>query len=149
MNPADAQTSTSTREGGLPVGGGSATGTAAPTAPAGLETVPLELEFTGNFFNLADFFHRVKRFVHVVNGNVMVNGRLVTIEGINYSSDAELFPKIRAELTATVYLTPKAQGVTAGATPQGPGVTTTPAAAGGTPAPSSTPSPAPTAAATP
>ena len=112
--------------------------------------MPLELEFTGNFFNLADFFHRVKRFVHVVNGNVMVNGRLVTIESINYSSDAELFPKIRAELTATVYLTPKAQGVTAGATPQGPGVTTTPAAADGTtPAPSSTPSPAPTAAATP
>jgi Tfp pilus assembly protein PilO len=148
VDPADAQTSTSTREGGLPVGGGTATGAAAPTAPAGLETVPLELEFTGDFFNLADFFHRVKRFVHVVNNNVVVNGRLVTIEGVNYSSDSALFPKMKAELTATVYLTPKAQGVTAGATPQGPGVTTTPAAEG-TPAPSSTPSPAPTAVATP
>jgi hypothetical protein len=149
VDPADAQTSTSTREGGLPVGGGTANGAAAAPAPVGLETVPLELEFTGDFFRLADFFHRVKRFVHVVNNNVVVNGRLVTIEGVSYSSDSELFPKIKASLTATVYLTPKAQGVTAGATPQGPGVTTTPAAAEGTPAPSSTPSPAPTAAATP
>ena len=34
-------------------------------APAGLETVPLELEFVGDFFNLADFFHDMKRFVRV------------------------------------------------------------------------------------
>lgn len=148
VNPADAQTSTSTREGGLPVGGGAATGgaaTAAP-APAGLDTVPLELEFTGDFFHLANFFHQVKRFVHVVNSNVVVNGRLLTIQSVNYSSSAETFPAIKAELTATVYLTPKAQGVTAGATPQGPAApSTTPASA---PAPSSTPAP-PTAAATP
>ena len=35
-----------------------ATADGTPTAPPGLETVPLELEFVGNFFNLADFFHR-------------------------------------------------------------------------------------------
>ena len=63
---------------------------AAPATPAadgtgtvtsgGLETVPLELSFVGNFFNLADFFHDVKRFVRVANNSVVVNGRLVTIE---------------------------------------------------------------------
>ncbi|HKP21373.1 MAG TPA: type II secretion system protein GspM [Thermoleophilaceae bacterium] len=148
VNPADAQTSTSSRQGGLPVGGGATTGgaaTAAP-APAGLDTVPLELEFTGDFFHLANFFHQVKRFVHVVNNNVVVNGRLLTIQSVNYSSSAEMFPAMKAELTATVYLTPKAEGVTAGATPAGPAApSTTPASA---PAPSSTPAP-PTAAATP
>ena len=147
VSATDTQTSTSTRQGGLPVGGGSTTGapTAAP-APAGLDTVPLELEFTGDFFHLANFFHQVKRFVHVVNNNVVVNGRLVTIQSVNYTSSADLFPKIKAQLTATVYLTPQAQGVTAGATPQGPApTTTTPASA---PAPSTTPTP-PTAAATP
>ena len=111
-----------------------------------LDTVPLELEFTGDFFHLADFFHQVKRFVHVVNGNVVVNGRLVTIQTVNYTSSADLFPKIKAQMTATVYLAPKAEGATAGATPAGPAApTTTPASA---PAPSSTPAP-PTAAATP
>jgi Tfp pilus assembly protein PilO len=127
---------------------GAATSTPGATAPAGLETVPLELEFTGNFFNLADFFHRVKRFVRVANSDVVVAGRLLTIEGVRWSSDPEIFPKVRAEMNATIYLTPKAQGATAGATPAGP-TTTTPAGTA-TPADSSPePAIAPTATATP
>ena len=152
VDSSDTQTSTSTGSGGLPVGGGATTPGAqgASASPAGLETVPLELEFVGNFFNLADFFHDVKRFVRVANQDVIVSGRLITIEGVKFSSDTQLFPKISAEIEATVYLSPKTQGVTAGATPQGPapaapGTQTTPA--GGEP--SSTPNPAPTATATP
>jgi hypothetical protein len=87
--------------------------------------------------------------VRVANKNVVVSGRLVTVEGVKFSSDPELFPKITAEIKATVYLSPKAQGTTAGATPQGPagapGTQPTPAS---TPA-GTTPSPAPTATATP
>jgi Tfp pilus assembly protein PilO len=146
----DTQTSTSSGS-GLPIGGGAATGTApaAGGSPAGLETVPLELEFVGNFFNLADFFHDVKRFVRIANQNVVVSGRLITVDSVKFESNPELFPRITAELNATVYLSPKTQGTTAGATPQGPapapGSGTTPAAA-----PDSTsPSPAPTATATP
>jgi Tfp pilus assembly protein PilO len=150
----DATTSTSTGSGGLPVGGG-ATNPAAPaaaTGPVGLETVPLELEFVGNFFNMADFFHDVKRFVRVANDSVVVSGRLITIESVKYASDPLLFPKITAEMTATVYLVPKTEGTTAGATPQGPaptpGTETTPAS---TPAstPDGTTPTAPTATATP
>ena len=150
VSPSDTQTSTSSGS-GLPIGGGAATPGATPAAggaPA-LDSVPLELEFVGNFFNLADFFHDVKRFVRVANQNVVVSGRLITVEGVKFSSDPELFPQIKAELKATIYLAPKAQGTTAGATPSGPapaapGAPTTPASA-----PSSTPSPAPTATATP
>jgi hypothetical protein len=106
------------------------------------------MEFVGNFFSLADFFHDIKRFVRVANKNVLVSGRLVTIEGVKFASDPELFPRITAEIKATVYLSPKTQGTTAGATPQGPAG----AAPGTTPASGSegtTPSPAPTATATP
>lgn len=148
----DTQTSTSTGS-GLPVGGGAATAGApvgAAASPAGLETVPLELEFVGNFFNLADFFHDIKRFVRVANDDLVVSGRLITVEGVKFSSDPELFPKISAELKATVYLSPKTQGTTAGATPQGPAQAapgTQPTPASGTPG--TTPSPAPTATATP
>ena len=151
----DASTSTAARDGGLPVGGGStpaagAEGATVATGPAGLETVPLELEFTGHFFRLADFFHDIKRFVDVAERSVLVNGRLVTVESVDIVSDPELFPKVRANVTATVYLAPKAEGATAGATPQGPAATT-PAATGGETAPSdgAPTSPAPTAAATP
>jgi Tfp pilus assembly protein PilO len=148
----DAQTSTSTG-GGLPVGGGAATpGAPATSTATGLETVPLQLEFVGNFFNLADFFHRLKRFVRVANDNVLVSGRLVTVDGVRWTSDSEIFPQLRAEVTASIYLAPKAQGTTAGASPTGPApaapgatpATTTPAE--GAPAPAA---PAPTATATP
>ena len=109
------------------MGGGTAPAgdpAAGGTAPAGLETVPLQLEFEGNFFNLADFFHRVKRFVRVANQDVLVSGRLLTVEGVSWASDAENFPSLTATVNATIYLSPQAQGVTAGATPQGPAPTT-------------------------
>ena len=51
---------------------------------------------------------------------MIVNGRLITVEGLRYTSDPQLFPRIKAELTATVYLSPLAQGVTAGRDPPGP-----------------------------
>jgi len=94
----------------------------------GLDSVPLEFAFNGSFFDLADFFHRMKRFVRVANKNIRVQGRLMTIDRLSFKSD--LFPVITAEVTSTVYLSPKGQGTTAGATPQGPGTDgTTPAAA--------------------
>ena len=111
--------------------------------------MPLELEFTGDFFKLADFFHDIKRFVHVVNEDVVVDGRLMTIDSVNYTSDPILFPRIRAQIKATVYLSPKTRGRHGGRDPagsRGHPPATTPAA---TPAPASTPSPAPTATATP
>jgi hypothetical protein len=120
---------------------GSTGASTAPTTgsapPAGLETVPLDLEFEGNFFNLADFFHKLKRMVYVNGNNVAVSGRLMTVDSIKYSSDPDLFPKIKAELTATVFLSPQTEGTTAGATPSGPATpSTTPAAApSGTSAP--------------
>jgi len=131
-----------------------ATGTATTSSPAGvaptsaLETVSLEFKFTGDFFELADFFHRLKRFVYVKGDNVRVHGRLMTIDGVEYTADADAFPALAATVKATVYLTPKAEGVTAGATPTGP----PPASAAAAPvstASSGSSSPTPTAAATP
>jgi Tfp pilus assembly protein PilO len=148
----DATTSTTAREGGLPVGGGAVTpgaDGAAAAGPVGLETVPLEMEFVGDFFRLADFFHDIKRFVHVVNRDVVVNGRLVTIDSVDYASDPLLFPRLRASIKATVYLSPKAEGATAGASPEGPAATTPATTPAATPAPAPTSSPAPTATATP
>jgi hypothetical protein len=148
VNPGDAQTSTSSRQGGLPVGGGKGATTgsggagAAPSTP-GLETVPLELEFKGDFFHMADFFHRLKRFVRVAGERVLVRGRLLTIDSLKFSSDPQLFPKVKAQFTATVYLAPRAQGTTAGATPQGPAQrvpasTGSTGSAGGNPPPTAT-----------
>jgi hypothetical protein len=101
----------------------STSSTSSSSGVAGLDTVPLTFTFNGSYFSLADFFHRVKRFVRIANNGVDVKGRLMTIDGMNFTS--EKFPTVSASVTATVYLSPKSQGTTAGATPQGPSTTTT------------------------
>jgi hypothetical protein len=70
---------------------------------------------------------------------VVVNGRLITIDGVRWSSDPNLFPRIKAELTATVYLSPKSEGAAAGATPQGPAPSQSTPVSGGSTAQASTP----------
>ena len=142
MNSANAQNgANAAAQGGT---GAGATGT---SGVPGLDSVPLNLEFRGDFFNLADLFHRLKRFVQVVNGNIQVNGRLMTIDSLNFDA-TQSFPKVKANVTATVYLTPAAEGLTAGATPKAP------AGAGAATTTTSSPSPstsstAPTATVTP
>jgi len=129
--------------------GGSAPAAPGETVPvAGLDTVPLELQFTGNFFDLADFFHSLKRFVSVANEQLAVKGRLMTIDA--FSFDSETFPKIKAEMKARIFLSPREQGATAGASPGGPQAGGAPGAtpASSTPSPSA-PSPSPTTAAAP
>jgi hypothetical protein len=135
LNPGDTATSTTGASG---TAGTSSTAGAVPT----LDTIPLNFTFGGKFFNLADFFHRLKRFVHVANNRISVQGRLITIDSLRFSSTADSFPGLQADVAATIYLSPKNGGATAGATSQGP-ATTTPGSSS-TPSSTSTPSaPAP------
>lgn len=106
-----------------------------------LDQVPLEFTFDGSFFRLADFFHQLKRFVKVNGHGVDVHGRLMTIDSLILKPT--VFPRIEAQVVATVYLSPKSQGVSAGATPSGPAQSTTgaspPQAASAEPVSSPTP----------
>jgi Tfp pilus assembly protein PilO len=111
-----------------------------------LETVPLDFQFDGSFFDLADFFHRMKRFVRVANNDIIVRGRLLTIDSFSFDS-ADTFPSLKASVHATVYLAPKAQGVSAGASQTGPGGAA-PATPAGTQTAQSSSSPTPVAAVT-
>lgn len=148
VNTANAQNGQNAAAAGSPPGGApaGAPGGAGGGAVPGLDTVPLEFSFEGDFFQLADLFHRLKRFVRVDGEQLVVRGRLMTIDSFTFDS-AESFPKLTAEVKATVYLAPKAEGTSAGASPSGP-----PQAAGApaAPQPASAPSAAPaTATATP
>lgn len=130
-----------------PAGGSTAappSGSTAPSGVAGLDTVPLEFSFRGSFFDLAELFHRFKRFVRVANDDVLVRGRLMTVDSFTFTS-GETFPELTAEVKATVYLAPKAEGAVAGATPQGPSPVPATQPAAATP----TAPPTPTATATP
>jgi Tfp pilus assembly protein PilO len=97
----------------------------------GLDSIPLTFTFTGDYFRLADFFHQMKRFVQVANNQIAVHGRLITIDGFTFKTpqgQTASPDSLTATVQATVYLAPKAQGLAAGATPQGPQAPTTNAA---------------------
>ena len=104
---------------------------AATSAPS-LDSVALTFNFTGTYFDLADFFHRLKRFVYVANNQIFVRGRLLTVDSLSFapgaagSTSGSSSGTLTATVGATVYLSPASPGgVTAGATPAGPAGTTT------------------------
>jgi Tfp pilus assembly protein PilO len=111
------QSNSSSAAAGLPAGGSAP---ASGSSASALDKVPLDFEFHGSFFDLADFFHRMKRFVRVANNHIVVRGRLMTINSFGFDS-ADQFPSLTATVHATVYLAPKAEGVAAGAASGGSG----------------------------
>jgi Tfp pilus assembly protein PilO len=119
------------------------TGAAPATTNSALDTVALTFNFTGTYFDLANFFHRLKRFVNVTNNRILVHGRLMTIDSLTFAPSAPnstgpTSSKLTASVGATVYLAPNAQGTSAGATPQGPAATSTATTPTTTPAGSQT-----------
>jgi hypothetical protein len=105
------------------------TGAAPSTTSPTLDAVALTFNFRGSYFDLADFFHRLKRFA---NNQIVVRGRLLTIDTLAFQPGTvggTPTPGQEGDLTATlgatVYLSPKGQGTTGGATPEGPAGTTT------------------------
>jgi hypothetical protein len=128
---AQAQASTSAQPATPAAGGTQAASNSA------LDNVPLDFQFDGSFFDLTDFFHRMKRFVRVANNKILVRGRLMTVNSFSFAPATDGFPHLTATVHATVYLAPKSEGVAAGGTPQGPAGA--PAPAGQTASTSSTP----------
>lgn len=105
--------------------------------PAGFPIEPFSFTFSGNFFHLSDFFGRLERFVSANNRNISVSGRLMTLDAISLAPGGSGFPTISATVSATTYLLPASEGLTAGATPAGPApqtVSTTASASSAPPA---------------
>jgi Tfp pilus assembly protein PilO len=111
----------------------------ATVGSANLPVLPYELLFKGTYFEVADFMAGVDNLVSTHKNKIAADGRLVTIDGFTYTADDTApFPALKATLNVTTYVTPRDQGLTAGATPTGPPAaapTTTPASATTTPTP--------------
>lgn len=138
-----------------PAAGTPATQAAAASAPAGtpvgvagLPTLPFSFTFDGSYKNMRSFLGALDDLTVVKKGDLVIRGRLLTIDSVSLKESREGFPLVQAEVQATAYLVPPTEGLTAGATPQGPAAATPAAASPAPPASgSSTPAP-PTAAVT-
>ena len=124
--PAAAQQTPGTK---APPPGASTVGT------AGFATMPFSFNFKGSFFELGKFFNRLDRFVAVRNGGLDVTGRLLLLNSITLTPDTEKgFPTLIADVSASSYLLPATEGLTAGATADSP-------TGNGTAAPGASPEP--------
>ncbi len=92
----------------------------ATVGPAGLPVMPYQMTFDGGFFEIADFFGSIDGMVSANGEKTTVDGRLMTIDGFDFSPGPNGLPDLTADVTTTTYLTPADQGITAGATPAGP-----------------------------
>ena len=90
----------------------------ATVGPAGFPVMPFSFNFEGNFFELSKFFRRLENFVSVRNQRVNVTGRLLTLDSLTLTPAD--FPRISAQVQATSYLVSPMEGLTGGASPQGP-----------------------------
>jgi Tfp pilus assembly protein PilO len=100
----------------------SSQGAAADAAAASstFVTQPFSFAFQGSFFRLSEFFHQLDRFVQVSGDNIGVTGRLLRIETFKLTPQGETADSLKADVGATSYSLPQSEGLTAGATSQGP-----------------------------
>ena len=100
-----------------------------PQAPAeanGAQTIPINLMFQGNYFELADFLFRVRSLVSVRGGTLDSTGRLFVVDSVSFSEGEKKFPEIAATLTVAAYVYGSSTSAAAATAP--PGAPATPPA---------------------
>lgn len=101
----------------------------APQAPAtreGFQSMPIQLTFEGNYYDLTDFLFRLRNLVVVRDGELDAAGRLFTLDALGLAEGPEGFPEIQATLTVSAYTyAPAPPAAAPGTAP--PATTTAPA----------------------
>jgi Type II secretion system (T2SS), protein M len=101
---------------------------AAGAAPAAFTQMPFTFVFKGSFEGLSHLLGEIDGFAVRTNaGGVVVSGRLLTVQGADITLESQSSPTsgskntpLSATITATAYVLPTSQGLTAGATSSGP-----------------------------
>jgi Tfp pilus assembly protein PilO len=97
-------------------------------------SLPINLSFEGNYYDLTDFLFRLRNLVSVRDGELQADGRLYALETLSMSEGPAGFPEIAASLTVTAYYystappaaAPAAPPTSTGATDTGAATTTAP-----------------------
>jgi Tfp pilus assembly protein PilO len=96
----------------------------ATTGPGGLATLPFAFAYTGEYFDLVHVLAAARLAVGVKRGDLRIDGRLVTIEGLSFQRAAADSSLIKASVSGTAYIatdaaTPHPSAVPAAASTQG------------------------------
>jgi hypothetical protein len=65
---------------------------------------PIQVQFTGSFYNLLSFLQRLRNLVRVENGNLFTAGRLFDVSDVAFAAGSKGFPQIQATLTINAFV---------------------------------------------
>jgi Tfp pilus assembly protein PilO len=108
-----------------PQGGASSTTTT--ISPDPFATEPIQVQFTGSFYNLLTFLQRVRNLVRVQNGKLFTAGRLFDVSGVSLAQGAKGWPQVQATLTINEFVPQSVVATTPAAAGTDTTSTTTPA----------------------
>ena len=78
----------------------------AVAGPGGLSALPFTFEYTGRYFDLLDILKTVRRSVRVTSGDLNIDGRLLTIDGLSFKPVDDNPRLTNAVMNATAYIAP-------------------------------------------
>ncbi len=140
---------TTTGAGSSTAASAAATPAQASSAPAGFTQMPFTFVFNGSFSDLYHLFQQLDRFtVRTTSGGLIVSGRLLTIASVKLAPSTVATTQragkggseqLSGTVTATAYVLPASQGLTAGGTTSAPTPNTPTATPTSTPAAPSSP----------
>jgi Tfp pilus assembly protein PilO len=85
-------------------------------AATGFQTLPIELVFRGNYFELSDFLFRLRNLVAERDGRLDVGGRLYSVDNLDFSR-GDSGTTLTAKLSTKAFIYGSAATATATATP--------------------------------
>jgi hypothetical protein len=102
--------------------GASTTSDAVTTDPFAAE--PIQVQFTGSFYNLLAFLQRLRNLVRVENGNLFTAGRLFDVTDVTFAEGAKGWPQVQATLNIDAFV-PQTPAATTTTTPGATDTTST------------------------
>lgn len=91
------------KPGAKPAPGSNLTPGATPLA-GGIAALPFRFTYSGKYFDLVSVLAAARRAVTVRSGDVKIDGRLVTIEGVAFAREKPSAPVIKASVSGTAYI---------------------------------------------
>jgi len=74
-----------------------------PLDSGGFVRQPIQLTFSGSYFDLSELLYELRNLVRVREGNLQASGRLFTLDQFDIHEASDGFPSIEALLTVSAY----------------------------------------------
>jgi Tfp pilus assembly protein PilO len=87
-----------------PNGQSSTTPVGTTASPDPFAAEPIQVQFTGSFYNLLTFLQRLRNLVRVENGHLNAVGRLFDVSDVSFAAGPKGFPQIQATLTVNAFV---------------------------------------------